>query len=186
MHMHVDANTGGDAPGQEATRDPATAPPSNSSLHRSRLWARWRVVGLLVVAAAAGSLVSSALAQASPGGGQGNGHVCDNRILRGNYGFSFSGSFTGGVPFTGVGSESCDDDGHCTGVTTLNIDGQSSTAPFTADYTINPDCTGVETASYYTIGLVIQEAVTIVDGGKEVHFIGTDPDGTSIGVMKRR
>jgi hypothetical protein len=113
-------------------------------------------------------------------------NACDTRLLRGDYGFSFSGSFSYGATFTGVGSESCDDQGQCTGVTTINIDGATSTAPFTSVYTINADCTGVETANYYTLGLIVSEAVTIVDNGKEVHFMGTDPGGLSIGVMKRR
>lgn len=173
----------------DAGDDRAPAPLGGRAL-ASRVRTAWRLAGLLVLApVAAGSLallVSSALAQASPGGGSKKPKTCDNSILEGDHGFSFSGTFTGGVPFTGVGSESCDDTGHCTGVTTINIDGASSVAPFTADYTIAADCTGVETATYYTIGLTIQEAVTIVDGGKEVHFMGTDPDGTSLGVMKRR
>lgn len=187
MQSHARARIGGGAPDDEASRDPTVTPPPKGRIWSPRFKAPWRVLAPLVVAlAAAGSLVSSALAQASPSSGPAAGQSCDNRILRGDYGFSFSGSFSGGIPFTGVGSESCDENGHCTGVATLNIDGTTSTAPFTADYTINADCTGVETGNYYTIGLTVQEAVTIVDGGREVHFMGTDPGGTSIGVMKRR
>ncbi len=153
---------------------------------RSRLKAPWWAVGLLAVGlVASGRLVPSASAQ--PASGPAGGKVCDNRILRGDYGFSFSGEYVGGGGrYVGVGSESCDDTGHCHGVTTINIDGVTSTAPFTSVYTINPDCTGVEVAEYYELGLVIHEAVTIVDGGREVHFMGTDPGATDLGVMKRR
>jgi hypothetical protein len=154
---------------------------------RARLEGPWWLLAALALGALGGRVVPFvSVAAADPIDGQLGGKTCDSRILRGNYGFSFSGSFTGGEPYTGVGSESCDDKGHCTGVTTINVDGTTSTAPFTAEYTIYPDCTGIERANYYELGLVINETVTIVDGGREVHFMGTDPGGTVLGVMKRR
>jgi hypothetical protein len=178
--MEIDSSTQRGS-GEDVNRD---KPPIG---RRPRLGSPFWLLGALALGALGGRflpLVPSASADPAPG--PIGGKACDNRILKGNYGFTFTGSFSGGIPFVGVGSESCDETGYCTGVTTLSIDGAVSTSPFTAQYTINPDCTGVETANYYTIGLVVQEAVSIVDGGREVNFMGTDPGGVSVGVMKRR
>lgn len=181
MQSKTNVKTGGGDPSDKANRTQTMAHYPNSESRNSRFKASLWFPGLLVLALAA---ISSVVILASDKPLSAN--ACDNRLLRGDYGFSFSGSFSGGATFTGVGSESCDDEGQCTGVTTINIDGTISTAPFTSVYMINADCTGVETANYYTIGLVVSESVVLVDGGREVHFMGTDPGGTSIGVMKRR
>jgi len=190
MQSKTNVKTGGGDPSDKANRTQTMAHYPNSERRNSRFKISWRFPRLLVLALAAiGSFVilaSSALAETSAANEPGSATACDTRLLRGDYGFSFSGSFSHGATFTGVGSESCNDQGQCTGVTTINIGGTTSIAPFTSVYTINADCTGVETANYYDLGLVVSESVVLVDGGKEVHFIGTDPGGTSIGVMKRR
>jgi hypothetical protein len=180
MQSKTNVKTGGGDPSDKANHTQTMMNYSNSEskhfCYKASLW----FPGLLVLALVVSSFVIFAFDKPLMA------NACDTRLLRGDYGFSFSGSFSGGVIFTGVGSESCDAKGQCTGVTTINIDGATSTAPFTSVYTINADCTGVETADYYDLGLIVSEAVTIVDGGKEVHFMGTDAGGTSLGVMKRR
>src|SRR5262245_4570972 len=90
---------------------------------RSRFRAPARPLGLFAFGLAAAGSVAIAVSSASAnnGNGHGPGHACDNSILEGDYGFSFSGS-TNGLPFVGVGSETCDEDAACTGVTTINID----------------------------------------------------------------
>jgi len=180
MQSKINVKTDSGDPGDKATYTHTTVSYSNSESKHFRYKASLWFSGLLVLALMASSFVFLAFDKPL------RANACDARLLRGDYGFSFSGSFSYGASFTGVGSESCDDQGHCTGVTTINIDGATSTAPFTSVYTINADCTGVETTNYYELGLIVLEAVTIVDHGNEVHFMGTDAGGLSIGVMKRR
>lgn len=111
---------------------------------------------------------------------------CDDSIVKGDHGFSYTGSIAGGGGgITGIGSETCDETGHCNGFGTNTVDGQASSSTFTGVYTINPDCTGVIETTYAD-GSVYHSAVVVIDAGNEFHFVGTDPGSSYLGIEKRR
>src|SRR5215813_1314468 len=112
--------------------------------------------------------------------------VCDNSIVKGQHGFSYTGTIAGGGgSITGIGAETCDDNGNCVGFGTNTVDGVASSTTFTGVYTINPDCTSSVTTTYPD-GSVFHSAVVILNGGDEFHFIGTDPGASYLGIEKRR
>ena len=111
--------------------------------------------------------------------------VCGAHLVKGDYGFSYSGTVEGVGSITGVGSETCDDNGNCVGEGTDTVNGSAFTATFSSVTTINPDCTGTVTTTYAD-GSVFHAALVVVNGGDEYHFVGTDPGASYIGVQKRR
>ena len=111
--------------------------------------------------------------------------VCGTHLVKGDYGFSYSGTADGLGSINGVGSETCDDDGNCFGQGTDTVNGSAFSSTFTSVTTINPDCTGTVTTTYAD-GSVYHAALVVVDGGDEYHFVGTDPGASYIGVQKRR
>lgn len=127
----------------------------------------------------ADALVPAARAD-SPGG-----KVCSNASEHGRYGLAFSGTIDGVGSFSGVGVETCDGTGHCTGVETFNFGTGPVTVHFTSEDTINPDCTGTSVITDET-GLVVHAAFVLVDDGKEIDFIGTDPGAIVSGTQKRQ
>ena len=111
--------------------------------------------------------------------------VCGAHLLKGDYGFSYSGTADGFGSINGVGSETCDDNGNCVGQGTDTVNGTAFSATFTSVTTINPDCTGNVTTTY-SDGQVFHAALVVVNGGEEYQFVGTDPGASYIGVQKRR
>lgn len=139
---------------------------------------------LLGLAASGGLGPLTSTAQASsPGGGNGGG--CDEKLLKGNYGYSYDVTIEGLGDFNGIGAQTCDKYGNCAGTDTVMIFGQATTLPFTSVYTVNPDCTGSGVLTYSN-GAVVNTVFVLVDGGDEIHFVGADFDGKSAGVAKRR
>jgi hypothetical protein len=115
----------------------------------------------------------------------GKGPACDQGSEQGTWGFSLTGSIDSVGPIVGVGAETCDGTGHCTGSETDTIAGATVTHTFTTVETINPDCTGVSTITNPD-GSSVHSAFVIVNGGAELDFIGTDPGASISGVQKRR
>lgn len=110
---------------------------------------------------------------------------CGTQLVKGEWGFSYSGTADGFGNINGVGSETCDEDGNCVGQGTDTVNGSAFNASFSSVTTINPDCTGTVTTTYAD-GSVFRAALVVVDGGNEYHFVGTDPGASYIGVQKRR
>jgi hypothetical protein len=135
-------------------------------------------VALGVAAGNAGRLVPSA--QAEPGA-----RPCSIASERGNWGYSYSGTIDGVGPIVGVGTETCDGAGHCTGTDTAVVFGQTVTHTFTTVETINPDCSGGSEITYDD-GTVVHSKFVIVAGETELHFTGADPGASLSGVQKRR
>jgi hypothetical protein len=111
--------------------------------------------------------------------------TCDGGTLKGDYGFSFSGTITGLGSIYAIGAETCDGNGGCAGTATLSINGTTYTDTFTSVETISPNCTGVATVTYAS-GVVAHSATVLVSNGDEVHFMSTDPGAMANGVSKRR
>lgn len=139
---------------------------------------------LLGLAASGGLGALTPSAQASPPGG-GSGGACDEKLLKGNYGYSYDVTIAGLGDFNGIGAQTCDKYGNCSGSDTVMIFGQATTLAFTSAYTVNPDCTGSGLITYSN-GAVVNTVFVLMDGGDEIHFVGADFDGKSSGVAKRR
>ncbi len=123
---------------------------------------------------------------AAPAGSRtGANKGCGTHLVKGDYGFSYSGTADGFGSINGVGSETCNDDGNCFGEGTDTVNGAAFSSTFTSVTTINPDCTGTVTTTYAD-GSVFHAALVVVNGGDEYQFVGTDPGASYIGVQKRR
>ena len=101
---------------------------------------------------------------------------CSATRLKGNYGFSFSGFFQNqgaNLPLSGVGVGTLDGEGNASATVTASFNGVLSTFPWTGTYSVNPDCTGLMTA---TPGLgLVSFSIVVVRGGAEVLGEASDP-----------
>jgi hypothetical protein len=104
---------------------------------------------------------------------------CTAATLTGSYAFTFSGFFQNqgrNSPISGIGSGTLDGKGNVSATVTASFDGNLSTFPYTATYTVNPDCTGSVTATPGS-GLA-NFSIVIVRGGAEVLGAEIDPGNT--------
>jgi len=102
---------------------------------------------------------------------------CSVSTLKGRYVFSFDGVRVVGssqVPFAGAGFSIFDGNGHVHGIATQSVNGQIlSRLPFTATYTISPDCIVTETFMIAGTTLHFDEFAT--PDGSALTFVETDP-----------
>jgi hypothetical protein len=111
---------------------------------------------------------------------------CSLRSLNGCYGFTFSGTILGLGPIAGIGAINYDGQGHATLTQTLNINGSGGIRDtVTATYTVNPDCTGSEIVTQ-TNGSLTHIDFVIVDHGKEILTLPTDPGSVITGTAKKQ
>lgn len=99
--------------------------------------------------------------------------ACTDASLAGNYGFTFSGFVKDhgrSVPFAGTGITTADGEGNVSATVTASVDGNLSTFPYSATYTVNPDCTGSVTSTSGGANF----SIVIVRGGSEI--LGADID----------
>jgi hypothetical protein len=113
---------------------------------------------------------------------------CSNATLSGNYASTFSGfqlQHNKSVPFYGAGLSTFDGAGNLSATFAFSINGTGSTNnPYTATYTVNPDCTVSVTATPGSGGDNFDGV--IVGGGAEV--LATDisaPDTLSIDIKRQ-
>jgi hypothetical protein len=113
------------------------------------------------------------------------------RSLRGIYGFSGSGTLSGGtVQAAVVGLNSFDGAGGCRITARLNQGGVvSSLTSATCSYTVNPDGTGFTHVTFVELPVPFTSDFVIVDQAKELHFVLSDEfSHTTVasGVAKRQ
>ena len=107
---------------------------------------------------------------------------CTLKSAKGAFGATFTGTITAGPfagPYTAVARIVCDGKGSCHGVGTQSLNG--TILPLIdedASYTVDPDCTGSITVPLVN-GPVIHFDFIIVNNGKELRSIQTDP-GTAV------
>src|SRR2546425_138258 len=107
---------------------------------------------------------------------------CTLRSVKGAFGATFTGTITAGPfagPYAAVARIVCDGKGFCHGEGTQSLNG--TVVPLVdqgATYTVNPDCTGSITVDLGD-GQTIHFNFIIVDHGKEIRSIQTDP-GTAV------
>lgn len=108
---------------------------------------------------------------------------CSLGTVTGSYGFAGSGLETQGpvpanitafTPFAEVGLVTADGAGNASGSFTLSFGGSSSTSTFFSTYTVAADCTG-SAINTDGGGSVAHFNFVIVEAGKQVRFVQTDP-----------
>jgi hypothetical protein len=136
-----------------------------------------------------GASTSGTTALAQTIGGNVGSPLCTERTIEGRYGFISSGSAGPPTlaaealgPLTGVGIVSFAPQGAFTLVTTRSVNGKIDEKPLalTGTYKVNADCT---VTLSFAVGFTFR--AIIVDGGKEIRFIETDPGTTFIVTAKR-
>lgn len=125
-----------------------------------------------------------------------NPQGCSTAILRGGYGAGTTGLInTSGnpndiriktfAPFAEAAYFLFDGQGNLSGSSTVDFAGFVSPVTFTGTYTVNANCTGSLTVDAGSSGIVHRDLV-IVDAGKEVEFVSTDPGVVIAGYMKKQ
>jgi hypothetical protein len=115
---------------------------------------------------------------------------CSNASLKGTYGFQFTGSIPGVFAIGGVARVLFDGQGNFTQSDDVQIlvSGQAPVVildrPGSGTYTVNPDCTGSETLN--AGGKVSHSRFVLVNHGKEVFDMGSDPGVVVTGVGKKQ
>jgi len=120
--------------------------------------------------------------------------TCSNARVAGEWGYSETGTLylpTGAVPYASVGSYTLDADGNLSGSRTASAGGAIKNATIKGTATVNSDCTGTETLSFYdpTSGSLTSTAVKFVvyvDHAREARKIVTSAalaNGTSVGAV---
>lgn len=114
---------------------------------------------------------------------------CTMAGAAGKYGFTLTGTLllpTGPVPVGAVGKAIVHADGTLSGTDANSVGGSFANETFTGTFTVNPDCTGVETVKFFQSGALVRTAVisfVFDDNMKEVRFVQqslTLPDGTNL------
>jgi hypothetical protein len=123
-------------------------------------------------------------------------HGCTNAILHGGYGAATTGLIDSStnpnditlptfVPFAEAVQFIFDGGGNLSGSSTANYGGSSFPVTFTGTYSVKAGCTGNLTVNAGVNGIIHRDLV-IVDGGKEVEFVDTDPGFVIAGYMKKQ
>jgi len=90
---------------------------------------------------------------------------CTMHKSAGSYGFTLSGvviSATGAVPIAAVGKAVLDSDGNASGSESRSVGGGFADETFTGKYTLNQDCTGSATLSFYESGQLVRTSVLLL------------------------
>jgi hypothetical protein len=121
---------------------------------------------------------------------------CNESILKGGYGTATTGLINSSsnpndiaigtfVPFVEAVRFVFDGHGNISGFSTANYGGSSFPVTFTGTYSVKADCSGNMTVNAGANGIIHRDLV-IVDDGKEVDFVSTDPGLSIAGSMKKQ
>ncbi len=121
---------------------------------------------------------------------------CDESILKGGYGTATTGLINSSanptditigtfVPFVEAVRFVFDGHGNISGFSTANYGGSSFPVTFTGIYSVKADCSGNMTINAGVNGIIHRDLI-IVDDGKEVDFVSTDPGLSIAGSMKKQ
>lgn len=119
--------------------------------------------------------------------GSATAKTCNQMTVAGTYGFQGQGTLGVGtsqeVQSAETGSATADGSGNLSGEVTFSLGGLILTTPFTGTYVVKPDCTISETITFGT--QIRHQWGVIVDNGREINFIDTDPGTILTRVAKR-
>jgi hypothetical protein len=110
--------------------------------------------------------------------------VCTDRSLRGDFGFTLTGTNFAIGQFAFVGGFSADGDGNFKGSGTESVVGHIYRGvPFAGTYTVNEDCSGSATL-IFTGGTEAKLDFVLVGHGSEVFLIDSDEGVSETGTAK--
>jgi hypothetical protein len=114
--------------------------------------------------------------------GQTSTGACQDRILRGDYGFIVEGLVFPApgveVSVRGVHMTTFDGEGHLTQVDHIVVGGQPPTVdwtPGTGTYHVNPDCTGTMRINVASTGAFVNLRFVVSAQGGQIHTVVTAP-----------
>ena len=114
--------------------------------------------------------------------------VCNARMIRGAYGYSFAGIFyvapSVPVSLASVGTMTFDGEGGVSGQDTNSFGGEITSYPTTGSYSVSGDCTGSLNVNLPS-GFVIESRIVIVNEGKDILLIQTNPGTVIHGALKQ-
>jgi hypothetical protein len=110
---------------------------------------------------------------------------CSDASLKGSFGVTSTGTIVGVGPLAAVGVVTFDGEGNHTGFDDISINGTISRGTFSGTYKVNPDCTGSDIENFEG-GPTIQRNFVIVDNGREIRFIVTNPGNAVTAVAKKQ
>ena len=149
------------------------------------------------VFAIAASVVLLTLWTSASAYAQSDSPFCNNRLIKGNYGFTIEGTKLAGLgpvgPMVGVAMTEFDGNtpGSLTQIDTVVIDGQVGAdfthTPANGTYTVNPDCTGTFTINFTDGRPTVKVNFVVVENGSEIDtvVVGVGPN-QSQGVLATR
>jgi len=114
---------------------------------------------------------------------------CSTAKLAGNWAFTLNGTLilpTGPVPIAAVGTATLEANGTLSGTEARSVGGQYAQETSSGTFSVNPDCTGTITISFYEDGQLVRTSVLgiVVDtANTEVRMVQaslTLPDGTDL------
>ena len=115
--------------------------------------------------------------------------TCSNATIAGAYGYAISGKLvsTGGglVAFADSGSFVADGSGHLSGSSSTSVGAGIKRRQISGTYTISQDCTGSATL-VDNLGDSISLGMVVVDDGRGIDFIETDPGAIISGSARVR
>jgi hypothetical protein len=107
-------------------------------------------------------------------------HTCSNATVAGHWGYSETGTlYVSGVavPYASVGTFTLDADGNYAGERTASLGGKIVKATFKGTATVNSDCTGTLTISFYdqsgNVTSTATKFLVFVDHSREARAIAT-------------
>lgn len=150
------------------------------------VWNRSRMLTPVMIALVLLAFGTTAVAQSNrsaASGNDGNGPLCSNRTLSGDYGFALDGTFLPNTPVRGVVMQHYDGRGNITQVDHLVVYGTpppQEWTPGTGAYTVNPDCTGAATLT--TPDGTIYLHFVVVNNGKQINQVVDSNAVTAVGI----
>ncbi len=157
-----------------------------------------QIVQLLTVLAIAGTFAIAVAAQTKSDNqnSETERSRCRENTIGGSYGTNITGTFIippppGStnpptvIPLASVGRLTFDGVGNMWGKSTDSFGGEVTRYTATGTYTVARDCTGTLTINLSN-GFVLANDIVIVDGGKEIYMIQTNPGAVITGIIKRQ
>ena len=117
---------------------------------------------------------------------------CSLAEASGKYGFTLNGVVilpTGAVPIAAVGRATIDSKGNMTGVEARSVGGSYADETLQGTLTVNPDCTGSVTATFYETGVLVRTSVLSIvfdDSQRQIRMVQKSlelPDGSFLPVV---
>ena len=139
-----------------------------------------KVTGVALAATTAASV------QAGPKEAKGpHGRGCTLATMKGDHGYTYSGTVIGMGPIATAGLISFDGVGNLAATYIVSVNGIIFEGAFTGVYTVNPNCTGTVRLDLPMMGMSLNGSFVIINNGDETFFTGNDAGYAITGSTKR-